>query len=330
MATFGFLVQKSHGMEPRDVEQAMQAGRGQGGRGHGDLEQRFGLRPLRRHISRSLSAGGLAITELVSDEPTPGPSASLPPDDAFMVGIQVGRSEHELWFDGRPAPSPVFRPGQTCFYDLRRDPVVLINGPYHSLQVYVPLAQLNAAAAEAGRGRIDDLDYALGQPADDPVLHHLGRAALPAFGDDGPGESLYLDQLLQALATHVAQRYGRVPVVRGPAGLARWQERRAMALMDARLDQGVTLAELAEVCGLSAGHFARAFRASTGLPPHRWMIRRRIERAQALLASGEPLSAVALACGFADQSHFTRVFARAVGQPPGAWRAARGRRLAPE
>lgn len=294
--------------------------------GHGDLEQRFGLRPLRRHVSRSLSAGGLAITELVSDAPTPGPSASLPPDDAFMVGIQVGRSDHELWFDGRPASSPAFGPGQTCFYDLRRDPVVLINGPYHSLQVYLPLAQLNAAAEDAGRGRIDDLDYALGQPQDDPVLRGLGQAALPAFREHG--ESLYLDQLLQALSVHIAQRYGRVPVVRGPAGLARWQEKRATEMMDARLDEGVTLAELAAACGLSAGHFARAFRDTTGLPPHRWLTRRRVERAQTLLAQGEPLSAVGLACGFADQSHFTRVFSKVTGQSPGAWRAAQGMRPA--
>jgi AraC-like DNA-binding protein len=72
---------------------------------------------------------------------------------------------------------------------------------------------------------------------------------------------------------------------------------------------------------LSVSHFSRAFAVSIGLPPHRWLLNRRVERAKSMLSNAAPtLSEVAIACGFADQSHFTRTFTREVGISPGAWR----------
>jgi len=104
-------------------------------------------------------------------------------------------------------------------------------------------------------------------------------------------------------------------------GLAPWQERRATAMLEARLDGQIGIAELASACGLSPSHFAQAFRRSTGVPPHRWLQYRRIDLAQDLLRrTAMPLADIALACGFAGQSHFGRVFADVVGRSPGVWR----------
>ena len=81
------------------------------------------------------------------------------------------------------------------------------------------------------------------------------------------------------------------------------------------------LDDIASACGLSVSHFSRAFRRSIGLSPHAWLLDKRVEAAKAMLRRREaPLSLIALACGFADQSHFTRVFTRRVGLSPGAWR----------
>jgi transcriptional regulator GlxA family with amidase domain len=78
---------------------------------------------------------------------------------------------------------------------------------------------------------------------------------------------------------------------------------------------------VALACKLSVSHFARAFKASTGLSPHQWLTAARIETAQGLLANSPmPLVEVADTCGFADQSHFSRIFGRAIGISPGAWR----------
>jgi AraC-like DNA-binding protein len=107
-------------------------------------------------------------------------------------------------------------------------------------------------------------------------------------------------------------------------GLAPWQLRRAKELMSANLDEQFPLSRLAEECGLSVRHFARAFRHSTGVPPHRWLMTHRLNRAKEQLRDPAlSLTEIALACGFADQSHFTRMFTTRLGMSPGAWRRMR-------
>ncbi|MGH7805748.1 MAG: helix-turn-helix transcriptional regulator, partial [Candidatus Binatia bacterium] len=82
------------------------------------------------------------------------------------------------------------------------------------------------------------------------------------------------------------------------------------------------LDELAAEAGASRFHFARAFREATGVPPHRYLTLRRIERAKELLLQTEiPLVDVALASGFASQSHFTLRFRETVGVTPRRFRA---------
>lgn len=286
------------------------------------LGSRFGLTQAPRvHVTQSMKSGELAVTELVSDVPTAGPSERVAYDEAFLVGLQIGHSRHEIWFDGKPVDSRHFLPSQTCFYDFRRDPAAYMPAPYHSLQFYVPLSALNLIAHQNDGRRIDDLEYRLGEAVDDPVIDYLGRAITPAFDLPGSASGFFLDHVLQALCAHVAHRYGRVVARVGPSGLARWQERLAKEMMSARLHESLTLSEVASECGLSVSHFTRAFRQATGTPPHRWLLGRRVEYAKTLLGAGSlSLGQIALECGFADQSHFTRVFRRATGLSPGIWR----------
>jgi len=105
------------------------------------------------------------------------------------------------------------------------------------------------------------------------------------------------------------------------SGLAPWQLRRAQEMFSSDLSDKLSLSSVAQACRLSVSHFARAFKGSTGLPPHQWLIATRIEMARGLLTSSEmPLVEIAGMCGFADQSHFSRIFARTMGTSPGAWR----------
>lgn len=107
-------------------------------------------------------------------------------------------------------------------------------------------------------------------------------------------------------------------------GLAPWQIRKVTAHIDGHLDRAIRNEELASVARLNSSHFGRAFRNSFGEPPHEYVIRRRVERAQGLmLATDASLSEIALDCGLADQSHLTRLFRRVVGESPRAWRRAR-------
>lgn len=117
---------------------------------------------------------------------------------------------------------------------------------------------------------------------------------------------------------------GHAPTLAARKGLADWQLELASRTLVNDLAVDFPVAQLARLCGLSRSYFARAFKASTGLPPHRWLMHFRIERAQEMLErTGDSISAIALSCGFSDQSHLTRVFHAIVGTSPAAWRRRR-------
>ncbi|WP_448110098.1 helix-turn-helix domain-containing protein [Luteibacter jiangsuensis] len=108
------------------------------------------------------------------------------------------------------------------------------------------------------------------------------------------------------------------------AGLAPWQARRVAAHVDENLGYSITIDQLATIAGLSSSYFCRAFKDSFGDPPHAYIMRRRVERAQTLmLQTREPLSQIALACGLSDQAHLCNLFRRLVGQSPSQWRRSR-------
>jgi len=103
-------------------------------------------------------------------------------------------------------------------------------------------------------------------------------------------------------------------------GLPRWRLKRAVDYIESHLAGPLSLADLASATGLTRMHFAAEFRAATGLRPHEYLLRRRIERSQEMLvATNMSLVNVALAVGFQTQSHYSSVFRRFVGQPPRAW-----------
>ena len=122
--------------------------------------------------------------------------------------------------------------------------------------------------------------------------------------------------------------YGPIDRKRVRGGLAAWQLTRVTEHIEAQLSSPIKMDELAQLTGLSTSQFTRAFRRSTGLPPHQWHLNARIRRAQQwMLDTNQPLAELALAIGFADQSHFANTFTRRVGISPGAWR--REQRFAP-
>ena len=107
--------------------------------------------------------------------------------------------------------------------------------------------------------------------------------------------------------------------------LAPWQVERVSAFVDAHLGERVGLETLAALTRLSVSHFSRAFRATVGVTPHTYVIRRRIERAQEMIRlTTKPLSEIALDCGLADQAHLNKLFLRVVGVSPGSWRRLHG------
>jgi AraC family transcriptional regulator len=206
-------------------------------------------------------------------------------------------------------------------YDYRCNLQVNLRAAFDTVNFHIPRSVLDGLAHDLVGGRVSDLTVKQGSCLDDPVIRSLGAAVLPALENPESANLLFLDHIGWALAAHVAKAYGDAVPMTSRGGLAPWQERRAKEIMATQLDGNVRLADLAAACGLSTGHFVRAFRRTTNTTPYRWLLQLRLEQAQALMAGTSlPLASIALQCGFADQSHFTRTFNRILGVSPGLWR----------
>jgi AraC family transcriptional regulator len=141
----------------------------------------------------------------------------------------------------------------------------------------------------------------------------------------GTADRLYAETLTRVLLLELLrleQGSAAMPhAIRG--GLAAWQVRQARDFIEDRLAEDVSLAELARLTRLSPTHFCSAFKRSVGFPPHRYQLRRRIERAKALLADPDrSVSAIALDCGFSLPSSFATAFRKTTGMTPSAFRRA--------
>ena len=239
-------------------------------------------------VSRSLQNSNIAVTELRSDNPEHGISSQLVREDAYLVGhMLVDHPVHEYFEDERAAPITALRAGQTTLYDLNRDPRLNINKSIHSVHFYFPRAALNAIADHAEAQRIKELHYQPGVGVDDSVMQALVSSLLPAFQSPGEACRIFVEQVTTAAGFHVAKTYGGMKLAARPlrGGLAPWQIKRAEEKLAANLEGNVSLADLAAHCGVSVGHFARAFRRSIGLSPHQWLLRRRIDEAKRLCAT---------------------------------------------
>ena len=288
------------------------------------LSERFGVDDAPHIVTRTLQRAEIAVTDVRIDRPFGRLSDPIPYEEAFSISLVMrDLPDTAYWEEGREVGQRAIRAGESLVHDLRRSPRVLVDKPMHSLLFYLPRTALDALADDANVPRIADLRYDPGVGVLDETLRNIGLSLLPAVRTPDQVSRLFMDHLTLAIAVHVAQTYGGMQAHSRPiqGGLAPWQEKRSKEMLAGDLNGATSLFEVALACGLSVSHFSRAFRRSTGLAPHAWLLHARVEAAKSMLRRREaPLSMIALACGFADQSHFTRVFTRKVGLSPGAWR----------
>ena len=275
-------------------------------------------------VTRSLRGAEIAVTEIRVDEPEGRISDPLPPEDAYLVCWMLRDNPTNTYYEnGRRVSATPLRARETTIHDIRRGPGSRLTSPLHTFVWYLPRTTINALADHANVPRIGDLHFEHGAGVFDETIDHLGASLLPALRDPERVNRLFADYVALALATHTVHAFGGMQIASRPSqgGLAPWQERRSKEMIAADLTGATPLAVIAEACGLSESYFSRAFRKSTGLPPHAWLLQARVDRAMIMLRRREcTLSEIAEACGFADQSHFTRVFTRRIGISPGAWR----------
>ena len=199
-----------------------------------------------------------------------------------------------------------------------------LDGPLTCLHLYLPERLLERSALidyglDPDRTR---LAYAGGVA--DPVLSNMG-SALHGFLRRGsqPTDRLFVEGVRTSLAAHLLGNY-TVDRWRLPARTPVLHQKRLQRVLDyieSNLTNDISLEALATEACLSPYHFARLFRAATGVAPHRYLIDRRVQAARKMLASTAcSLSQIAVDMGFGSQANFTRVFRKITGVTPGRFR----------
>ncbi|WP_201411697.1 AraC family transcriptional regulator [Mesorhizobium sp. J8] len=215
----------------------------------------------------------------------------------------------------RPGHLDIVTPGQPI--RLKWDRCV------HTTHLYLHATLLAEIAADLGETRPIEIFSRLALT--DPLLEQLVTEISEALEFDAEGPYSYVEHLARVAAGRILRRYSNLH----PANTAEYptgefdskQLASVHEVIEARMSQKLSLADLAERSGFSPDHFARLFKKATGKTPYQYLMDSRIQRARYLLANTSmPIMQIAAECGFADQVHFNKAFSKIVGRPPGAFR----------
>lgn len=168
----------------------------------------------------------------------------------------------------------------------------------------------------------DRMELLMRVAIDEPFLKQVALSLKRDAEGGSPGGRCYGETLASAIAVHLVSYFGARSVSSRDSGrgLARYQLNRAIEYIHAHLAGDISLESLAGAAGLSPFHFARLFKRSTGLSPHQYLLRCRVERARGLLMRAKAsIAEVAVEVGFCDQSHLAAHFKRVYGVSPKAF-----------
>jgi AraC family transcriptional regulator len=284
---------------------------------------------LRQHVPFDVTAAsdGLGWMGLEAARYFDAPSSEIelaPLTHHMLVLITRPPEELDLRYEGvkRHVPPPA---GAVLLVPAGHPALWRWRGRKESLHVYLEPGLVERVAAEAFE--LDPARLTI-PPLDGLDLPHV-RAAMGAVEAElmagGGGGPLAAESLANVLAVHLIRHVSSPRrYERGRDGmLPRGRLRAVIEFIEEHLDASPTLEQMAAAARLSPYHFARQFKAATGLPPHQYVILRRAERAKHLLQGGTELSLadVAAHAGFSDQSQFSHHFKRLVGVTPRRFRA---------
>lgn len=280
----------------------------------------------------------------MNDRPScyPGPPSSFASDKSQMPLLDVFTSpvpsglfqspvdwRHVLCIHlGEPVPvtygpSKRERPGtrihgQFCVVPAGSSTRWIISQATRSLLLRLTPSLLEETA-NAMRVRSYDADLAPSIHIRDAQVERIGWMMQTEEQEGHPGGRLFADSLASALAARLLALQTRqaTPPINKRQTLPAWRLRQVLEYIDAHLDRDLTLAELAAVAGYSLSHFKPLFRNAVGVPVHRFVLERRIERARLrLIDGGQSITEISLETGFANPSHMARCMRRALGITP--------------
>jgi len=223
----------------------------------------------------------------------------------------------------RDQPDQKGSPGKLCTLPAGHESAWIINGEIRLAHLYVSPEQfalgcITLLDREPRELQLHENTF-FSDPRQVERFHHLIQLDWDEPAERLLGSSLAHELLNHTLLAQVGLREG----LRVKGGLAPHLRRLLVDFIEQHLSEPLSLGQLAGLCALSEYHFARMFRESFGLPPHQYLLARRLDHARQLLRSTrQPLGDIALACGFASASHFANRFRQVVGATPGEYRLA--------
>ena len=237
-------------------------------------------------------------------------------DDGFVLRAGAGRRQ-----ETRPATGTVWLAPIGI-----GDEEISITAPIpEALHLYLPASQFNRLAEQynLARSPVHSIQYLGGLR--DELIRQLGLGVLAEMKRESSTSRMFAEVSSLMLAARLAHDYADGTAPGLPAGrsgrLGNGRLRRVLDHIDQHLEEEITVAQLARLANLSDFHFARMFTATLGIPPCRYVSRRRLENAMAMLAAGKlPLAEIAHRSHFSSQASFSRAFRRATGMTPGAYR----------
>jgi AraC-like DNA-binding protein len=279
---------------------------------------------------RELPAGSILGSRVVATRwrgaaPQPGEIHRETPHDAHLVMVVLNTANIRFSVNGATIHDGVAMPGMFHVTEPGARVSCLFRGPHELLHLHVP----NALIEEYDRTvpNASSPQFSKTGLRKDQMVERLARALLAGDQIGGALGGHYADCLGAAIVMRLLTSAERTAPQARPrvAELARWRLRRAIEFVETNLANSISSSDISAATGLTRMHFAAQFKAATGLRPHEYLLRRRVERAQEMLQqTAMSVVDIALSVGFQSQSHFTVVFNRFVGRPPHAWRQSHG------
>ena len=215
-----------------------------------------------------------------------------------------------------------------CPAGVHEDMIHLYGEVRESLHLFLPASPLSETALREMDVDPDKVSLRYDGGFRDPLIEQIARNIRAEMLDPAPGGDMLVETLASALGVQVLRQHSNLesasvspPAARGALDPRRL--RRVRDLIDTQLGKDLTIETLANEACLSPFHFARAFKAATGMAPHGYLTERRMEQAKAWISEGRPLAEIAYRLGFSSQAYFTKWFKRLVGATPGTYRADR-------
>lgn len=263
----------------------------------------------------SLAGAAADIMRVQLDEASSDPAT---PDITLQLLTQ-GRMDFAADF-GAKRFGGMMRPGDLVVAPDGVPLTVSGRGQCEFLVLAIPGSTMRSAAASFTDASVIDLEPLFGRTRRDAQIATL-IGWLWTEADENEGASrLTIDGALMMITAGLLRQAGTPPSYQ-QGGLAAWQVRRAIEMIEANLGTEMRLSDLAAEVGLSPYHFARAFKASTGKPPHAYQTNLRVERAKKLLQQSDiPVTEIAFEVGYESSQALARLFRRSVGESPSAYR----------